>query len=286
MSGCEPSYVGLAKFFGLADGLAIFRRFKELNTRNLLYLQAELIHLEQKLYTHSSQDSTSSDPNCRQYSTYALRLIMSPNSPGSTDGAQWQTILDIREKLKEYNVALLHQAELHSLPRPTPYDLELVQRWLKHPEGGKDFLKGFESDTWQNENATDLVTVSSGRNWDPFLKWVAERLVPFLYHRGCFRWKKPLVGHEELGIVQWKDSRYSMAARMLGAAAATILLIVSVLTLYFIRKLINRLFAVMGFSVAFSMALTFFTTAKPIEIFAAGAAFASVQVVFIGNTQA
>lgn len=40
----------------------------------------------------------------------------------------------------------------------------------------------------------------------------------------------------------------------------------------------------MGFSVLFSISLAIFTSAQRIEIFAATAAFASVQVVFVGGT--
>ncbi|RYN28370.1 hypothetical protein AA0113_g6242 [Alternaria arborescens] len=38
------------------------------------------------------------------------------------------------------------------------------------------------------------------------------------------------------------------------------------------------------FSGVFALVLTIFTTARPVEIFAATAAFTSVQVVFVGGT--
>ncbi|KAF2104708.1 hypothetical protein NA57DRAFT_70915 [Rhizodiscina lignyota] len=40
----------------------------------------------------------------------------------------------------------------------------------------------------------------------------------------------------------------------------------------------------MAFSFIFSTALDIFTTARSVEIFAATAAYASVQVVFVGST--
>jgi hypothetical protein len=44
-----PGYPSVAALFSKDNDFAIFRRFRYLNTRNLLYLQAELIALETKL---------------------------------------------------------------------------------------------------------------------------------------------------------------------------------------------------------------------------------------------
>lgn len=59
---------------------------------------------------------------------------------------------------------------------------------------------------------------------------------------------------------------------------------ISVIVLYFIKSLAVRLWVVLGFSMLFSLVLAVFTNARPIEIFAATAACASVQVVFVGST--
>ena len=44
-----PGYPSAAALFSKDNDLLIFRRFRYLNTRNLLYLQAELISLETQL---------------------------------------------------------------------------------------------------------------------------------------------------------------------------------------------------------------------------------------------
>jgi hypothetical protein len=51
-----------------------------------------------------------------------------------------------------------------------------------------------------------------------------------------------------------------------------------------VQSLAIRLWIVLGFSMLFSCVLAVFTRARPIEIFAATAACASVQVVFVGST--
>lgn len=59
---------------------------------------------------------------------------------------------------------------------------------------------------------------------------------------------------------------------------------VAVLALYYIKVMSIRLGAVLLFSLLFSATLAAFTKARPVEIFAATAACASVQVVFVGST--
>ena len=59
---------------------------------------------------------------------------------------------------------------------------------------------------------------------------------------------------------------------------------IAVIVLYFIQDLAIRLWVVLIFSLVFSTVLAIFTNARPIEIFAATAACASVQVVFVGST--
>jgi hypothetical protein len=58
-------YPLLARFiYTSADG-AVFRKFTELNVRNLLYLQSELYSLEERLFEHDANDCNAviSDPN-------------------------------------------------------------------------------------------------------------------------------------------------------------------------------------------------------------------------------
>lgn len=66
-------------------------------------------------------------------------------------------------------------------------------------------------------------------------------------------------------------------------AVASVLPTCSIVALYFIHSSIWRLVFIVLFSVLFSLALAIFTDAKRVEIFAASATLASVQVVFVGT---
>lgn len=96
--------------------------------------------------------------------------------------------------------------------------------------------------------------------------------------------QKTVEGDEENGLVHYKDTTLSGITRVLTILVSSLLPSASIFALYFVESLINRLGVIMGFSVLFSISLAVFTSAQRIEIFAATAAFASVQVVFVGST--
>ena len=96
-------YAKIASIMGSHPEVAILRRFGALNAQNLLYLQAELVALEQDLRAISAKDSTSNEQNRAKYSRDWYTLSRSQTTGGDDAGKQWQTILLIREKLKEYS---------------------------------------------------------------------------------------------------------------------------------------------------------------------------------------
>jgi hypothetical protein len=49
-------YPKLARHMGASPEIAIFRRFGALNAQNLLYLQAELVHLEKRRSANSKRE--------------------------------------------------------------------------------------------------------------------------------------------------------------------------------------------------------------------------------------
>lgn len=94
-------YAKLAQLQGRYPQLSIFRRFASLNARNLLYLQAELIDLEDRLEKITLLDMASSEARRKDFSRNCFSLSMSNGSDGLNE--QWQLALRIRDKLKEYS---------------------------------------------------------------------------------------------------------------------------------------------------------------------------------------
>ena len=101
-SGKRPdfNYLELAELMGKYPGLAIFRRFATLNAKNLLYLQAEIAELEDQLDLLERQDYDSTKESESKKFQWEARLLM---TAPEGENQQWQKILEIRTKLKEYS---------------------------------------------------------------------------------------------------------------------------------------------------------------------------------------
>src|SRR5450756_978699 len=96
----EEGYAKIAALMSHHGELAIFRRFSKLNFQNLLYLQAELTHLEADLKRVVVRDKA--DPNRALYTNFWWHLAQSEEDHNDRD--QWDKVLQVREKLKEYSM--------------------------------------------------------------------------------------------------------------------------------------------------------------------------------------
>jgi hypothetical protein len=152
------SYPRLSEFMGLWPEVAIFRRFGALNAQNLLFLQAEIAHLERELKNIRERDDRREDEKglLAQRSWFEL-------SQATEDGeycAQWAIIQDIRSKLSEYSkrkksrwdphcetyfwldAFLLQYKQICALHGPSKHDVNCLREWLVRPECGDNFLEG------------------------------------------------------------------------------------------------------------------------------------------------
>jgi hypothetical protein len=96
-------YAEIAKLMGKHPEVAIFRRFAFLNTKNLLYLQAELMVLEDELNDLIKEDI---ERETEESKTKPKTDIVIPDRDWedlTKAPAQWQKFKDIRKKLKEYS---------------------------------------------------------------------------------------------------------------------------------------------------------------------------------------
>lgn len=98
MAWSQPlrGYPQLAACMEESPGVAIFRRFGDLNIQNLLYLQSELVHMLEDYQDIALEDYESKDAEKRQFSKEWMKL-------SESSGEQWQKWLDIRSKLEHYS---------------------------------------------------------------------------------------------------------------------------------------------------------------------------------------
>jgi hypothetical protein len=97
----EEGYPRLAARMGLFPETAIFTRFGDLTARNLLYLQAELLHMRAYLEDIERKAYSKDKEKAKRWAKSWWDLCNEPREKGTDDG-QWTLILSIREKLKEY----------------------------------------------------------------------------------------------------------------------------------------------------------------------------------------
>jgi hypothetical protein len=88
---------------GPYPGMSMFKRFAPLNARNLLYMQAEIVDLEQQLEILAVDDETGTEVSHHDFAVKALKLRESILDEDGDHGDQWEKVLEIRERLKEYS---------------------------------------------------------------------------------------------------------------------------------------------------------------------------------------
>lgn len=111
-------YPKIAHLMAHHPELAILRRFRALNSQNLLYLQAKLTHLEEELEELAQKDDA--DPSRTFYKRDWWSLAKSRGN-GSEKG-QWKKVLQIRKTLNVYSTSIssFTATLLHEVTRKAP----------------------------------------------------------------------------------------------------------------------------------------------------------------------
>ncbi|TVY33855.1 hypothetical protein LSUB1_G007853, partial [Lachnellula subtilissima] len=270
-------YPRLAALQGTYPQLGIYRRFATLNARNLLYLQAELLDLETSLNEYTKEDGGSE--NSRKRLRNKNWFYLSRKNDGVL-GSQWHTMTRLRKKLKQYNQCLFQQRQLATFDQPEAGNLEFMNEWLADSSRGNYALEGLDRNVWQD--GKDLLVVTSDRLvGDSFTRFLRKPLTA-LWHKLWGRRRGPT--DVENSACAYGENIVIRFADIIGTAIASLLPVLAVVVLYCVSEMLTRLVMVALFTVIFSLALVTTTKAKRIEIFAATAAFASVQVVFVGSS--
>ncbi|KAL9032127.1 MAG: hypothetical protein Q9180_006684 [Flavoplaca navasiana] len=262
-------YPRLAHLMGSDPALAIFRRYGSLNAQNLLYMQAEINELQRELQEIALEDRVSGHEEKERYSREWWRLARAQGA----NSLQWKKCLEIRQKLNDYNSALLNARQVVSMTAPIEQDIRFLRTWLSRPDSGDNFLRGGEASLWAVNNTDDLVALSKrpGEH-DIFTSWIANSVL-HTFHR--------YVGHcivpkrqndEEAGFTEYNDSQFMAILQVLATLLSSTLPVASTVALYLVKGMPLRLAMIALFVTLFCGVLAIFTNARRIEIFAATAA--------------
>ncbi|KAL1612232.1 hypothetical protein SLS60_000456 [Paraconiothyrium brasiliense] len=251
----------------------MFRTFRGLNAENLLYYQAELTMLEKKLTEQQHVDFLSNDPHKKRYALDWQRLSV----PEAADTMQLDLILRIRQVLKEYNDALIQQAQIFTYPEPQWQDLNYMQNFL-HSEMSLA-LCGADAVTWGQVSARkghspNLITLCPRPKEDGLTNYItsaAGSTTRVLFRLGLYRFLRPsrMDAHNMAG---YRKSRVAKITYWMTSTFAYLVPVWTIFVLFFTPSVLSQLSLVAAFNVLLSTFLSGMTDAKPLEIFAITAA--------------
>ncbi|KAL8799166.1 MAG: hypothetical protein Q9182_006103 [Xanthomendoza sp. 2 TL-2023] len=92
-------YTKLASMMATHSEVAILRRFDALNLKRLLYMQAELVHLEVGLRKIEEENKNSTDP---AEASFAYSVFDLKESVYTDKGRQWKKFQEVQEKVQAY----------------------------------------------------------------------------------------------------------------------------------------------------------------------------------------
>ncbi|KAL3419832.1 hypothetical protein PVAG01_08330 [Phlyctema vagabunda] len=276
-------YPRLGSYMGMSPENAIIRKFGSLNLENVLYLQAELTHLEIKLREIQARDNRSEDEKISKFSRDWYWLDASADED---ECEQFDTVMRIRAKLKEYNDAVLQQSAMALLPKPNPTNLESLRGLLERPSMGNFSLTGEDWHTWAPNDKPihheeDLIALRARHNQDRFSTFVIEKLVIRIHNLIWHRFRQP--ADLESGIVFYNVKNLLRFTAIITTVIASLLPVLATCILYYLESMDAKLGVIAIFTFVFALCLTTFTNAKKGEIFTATTAFVAVEVVFVSG---
>ncbi|KAI1332967.1 hypothetical protein F5Y16DRAFT_332 [Xylariaceae sp. FL0255] len=289
-------YHRLAQFMSQRNSV-VLKRFQKLAILDLLYLQAELCHIQDDLEKQAFHDANEKDS--RQFFDrdwwhlhYAEQLGL--------DGRQGQLVLKMRTKLREFYTAVQLYQSVASAPNTTEQQRKGLYAYAYNQSAGGfcDFLgrdlgnhAPYES-VFSAHNRHDLLFVGQEQPDNDLVSKLLSGPALKALHHILRHFKKPLNANIESGhaerspssLYYYSDQHVQFALAIIGSVLSSTVPTASIVVLFFVKDMLARLGLVTLFTFIFSLVLCLATNAKRYEIFAATAAFASVQVVFVGTT--
>lgn len=154
--------------------------------------------------------------------------------------------------------------------------------------GHRGFPRDLENTIWSEENETDLTSLTDRYpKMDVCSRWIHSQLLRWYHNKLGHRLHDPISLAEtsvQIPAIHYSDDKLTATANAISTILSSLLPAVSIVALYFVPHQLARIVSIVAFCLVFSVVLTLITNARRIDCFAATAAFAAVQVVFVGTT--
>ncbi|KAH8591262.1 hypothetical protein B0O99DRAFT_675419 [Bisporella sp. PMI_857] len=283
----------------------VLRKYQHVAVRDLLYLQAEICHLESRYALISKSNRGQKDK--RQYYDRNWELLADPKERGF-EGEQKAVAMELRFKIREYYDAMLQYSRIASLPRPKDTERSALLEWTRNPKMGGvcDFqgrdLSGFDQPSvYEATYQKNLVILANNHGeGDLFTKFANGPLLSaFHWIRACFgvtrvylfpqsnyhAWliqlhlqalpidpENPPVGDNKSILHHYDHDKVETVTNLLGTVLSSLAPLISIVALSFVTGSRARLGLICAFTLLFSLCLATATKARRVEIFAATAA--------------
>lgn len=285
-SETTTGYPAMANAMVQYTDFMIFQRFKGLSAKNLLYLQAEIVHLGKEMENREIQWKVAED--------HSVKHRLNNWEILTADKEYIQLVHKLRSLLKEYSMqykpsirpitnsklqdeSLVMQKKLDEFGEVNPMNLESFQIWQRNVPYP---LTGEDRNVWGNideaptrqrhkvckKDYADLISASRNYDKDPATKFFCNHILPIWhkYHKASKMELKTFAEYKDSRILKYTDKMALIAACLLPIAAIVIL--------YFVPNMRQRLGIIAGLATAFAITLMVVTTASRMEIFAGTAA--------------
>ncbi|PYI31796.1 hypothetical protein BP00DRAFT_494978 [Aspergillus indologenus CBS 114.80] len=278
-------YEELAMFMARDPPSLIFRRFDELNIKNLLYLQAELTSHEVELQRVVARENEHGHVTVEN--DYIVpKMMMDANNP------RWELILHIRKVLKQYNTALQQYRDLRRMSEPHDSDLRnlaMLRNTVEMKLTPGDIIDHHlvPREQWQRAPLVpDRVALCSPlEDADPMTRWSYYHLGPLCYKVFGSR-KTDTPKHDEENGYHWQyrnRRKIGRATHMLfliiaSAAIASVMWGLSVM-----KGAKRRLWFAIAMGVGFVTLVGFMVPARRAEIIVLAAAYAAIEASLLVN---
>ncbi|KAI6565003.1 hypothetical protein MCOR03_002150 [Pyricularia oryzae] len=256
------------------DGEAlVFRKFDRLAARNLLYLQARMLELEERINNMDSAVMGRDAAVEQALRNWEMLVAKSEDSKVHIEAREkMKKQIDLHEELqktiKEYHEALDLQSRIANFSGPSRRVLGAYRGWLESSNN----LKGLSSRFLDDKQ--DLVALKKTENHDSLSEllrwlWPASASVTSANDAG--------------NIARFREKSLARWANIISTLVAVALLVGSIVGLYFVADLKIKFIMIAVFAAFFALSLGVITNARRPEVFAATAAYAAVLVVFVSN---
>lgn len=186
-------------------------------------------------------------------------------------------------RLSDFGVddSLIRVAQVYGLGMPHSNSLIFLRKWLQSSEHGDEFLQGYEGDPWEPECQRDLLVLFDESSGDG-LALVLSRLGT-LWHWAFGHRLKPEADLEAgFGRVwEYKHKAFARFGDALCVFVSFMLPSMSTFVLFYVNDMVYRLGLMTCFLFVLAVLMMFVLECRRVEVFAATAANAAVQVVFL-----